>query len=230
MEHKEILIVDEQFPMLENVKRILQDQGYSVLPAPDALSALEELPGHRFDLIMVSLNGYEKDKLNLLKWAGRYSAQSKLIVVGYAKVTLPMDVFQIKVDDYILPPFTAVELSTRVDRCLNGNKVVPELDDTGCAHGGNVVHSPIHEILHIHNGLLSLEANFHSFIDQEINIFNSESIDKIYKISHELYSLINISENILYTMLTCYCGKDHNSMGAIFPQGFFQQNKITHLH
>ena len=126
MELKEILIVDEQFPMLANIQRILQDWGYSVILAPDARSALEKLPGHHFDLLLVSLNGYEEDKLNLLRWARRSSAQPKLMVVGYAKVTLPMEVFRIKVDDYILPPFTAKELSTRVDRCLNSGAKIQD--------------------------------------------------------------------------------------------------------
>ena len=36
MELKEILIVDEQFPMLENLQRILLDWGYVVILAPNA--------------------------------------------------------------------------------------------------------------------------------------------------------------------------------------------------
>ena len=69
MELKEILIVDEQFPMLVDIQRILQDWGYLVTLAPNPRSTLEELPGHGFDLLLVSLNGYEEDKLNLLRWA-----------------------------------------------------------------------------------------------------------------------------------------------------------------
>ena len=139
MELKEILIVDEQFPMLANLQRILQDRGYVVILAPEARSALAELPGHRFDLLLVSLNGYEEDKLNLLRWARRSSAQPKLMVVGYAKVTLPMEVFRIKVDDYILPPFTAQELSCRVDRCLNSAREIQDNTATGDEHIGNVI-------------------------------------------------------------------------------------------
>ena len=39
MEPKEILIVDEQFPMLANLQRLLQDRGYMVILAPKARSA-----------------------------------------------------------------------------------------------------------------------------------------------------------------------------------------------
>ena len=198
--------------------------------APNARSALEELPGHRFDLLLVSLNGYEEDKLNLLRWARRSSAQPKLMVVGYAKVTLPMDVFRIKVDDYILPPFTAQELSTRVDRCLNGGKVIPDTTETRDEHIANVINSFKKEIGNIHNGLLSLKSRFNLFIDQEINTFDDGTINKINEISYEFHLLISITESILHNMLTCHNGKCANATGKIFPQDFFKQNKITQLH
>ena len=230
MELKEILIVDEQFPMLVDIQRILQDWGYLVTLAPNARSALEELPGHRFDLLLVSLNGYEEDKLNLLRWARRSSAQPKLMVVGYAKVTLPMDVFRIKVDDYILPPFTAQELSTRVDRCLNGGKVIPDTTETRDEHIGNVINSFKQKIDDIHNGLISLKSSFNLFIDQEIDTFDDGTINNINEISYEFHLLISITESILHNMLTCYNGKCANATGKIFPQDFFKRNKVTQLH
>ncbi len=230
MEIKEILIVDEQFPMLANIQRILQDWGYVVKLAADARAALEELPDHRFDLLLVSLNGYEEDKLNLLRWAGRSSAQPKLMVVGYAKVTLPMEVFRIKVDDYVLPPFTAQELSTRVNRCLNGGKVIPDITETRDEHFGKVINSFQREIDNIHHGLLSLKSRFKLFIDQELNTFDDGTISKINDISYEFHLLINITESILHNMLSCYNGKCADATGKIFPQDFFKRTKITQLH
>ena len=230
MELKEILIVDEHFPMLEDLQRMIQERGYLVILALNALSALDELSDHKFDVILVSLKGYEKDKLNLLRWARRRSSQSKLIVVGYAKMTLPLDVFQIQVDDYILAPFTAKQLATRVDLCLNSDKEVLDIVEAKIDHIGNVLNSFKQKILNIHNGLLSLKANFNLIIDQKANKFDNKSIIKIYNISRKLNSLTDTTENILYNMLT-YCNEmNSNSMKNIFPQGLFKQNKITHLH
>ena len=230
MQAKEILIVDEQFPMLDHIQRILQDWGYTVTLAPDARLAQHELAGHHFDLILVSLNGYEKEKLNLLRRARKMSSRSRLMVVGYAKVTLPMEVFQIRVEDYILPPFTARELSTRVDRCLKDHEIIAESSENGAEHIGSVVNTFKQEILSIHNSLLSLKGNFDAYVDREINMLNNGSIDKIYGISHELNFLITITESILHNMLTCYNGKKSCSMGKIFPQDFFKQTKINQLH
>ena len=230
MELKEILIVDEQFPMLENLQRILLDWGYVVILAPNTRAALEALPGHRFDLILVSLNGYEEDKLNLLRWARRNSAQPKLMVVGYAKVTLPMEVFRIKVDDYLLPPFTAQELYSRVERCLNKDEVTLDITETGDERLDNILNSFEQEVVNIHNGLLALKSKFYSFIDQEMNAVNNISINKINDISYELHLLINITESIIYNLLTCYNEKDTNSTGNTFLQEFFKQNKSTKLH
>ena len=230
MEPKEILIVDEQFPMLANLQRILQDRGYVVILAPEARSALAKLPDHHFDLLLVSLNGYEEDKLNLLRWARRSSAQPKLMVVGYAKVTLPMEVFRIKVDDYILPPFTAQELSTRVDRCLNSGVKIQDNTATVDEHFGNVINYCKQEIGNIYNGLLLFKSKFNLFVDQEINTFNDSSINKINEISYELNLLISITESIFHSMLTCRNEQNFNATENIFPQDFFKLNKVTKLH
>jgi DNA-binding response OmpR family regulator len=230
MELKEILIVDDEFPMLEDLQCMLQERGHSVILAFDALSALDELSGHQFDVILVSLNGHEKDKLNLLRWARRRSSQCKLIVVGYAEVTLPIDVFQIQVDDYILAPFTVMELSNRVDRCLNSDKDIMDIVEAEIDHIGNMLSSFKQKILSIHNGILSLKANFNLLIDHEANKFNNRSIDKIYNISRELNSLTDTTENILYNMLTYRNESNYNEISNIFSQVFFKQNKITQLH
>jgi PleD family two-component response regulator len=123
MDLKEILIVDEKSSILRKISPILQDLGYLDILAQNALSACGDLHSYQFDLILVSLVCNEADKLNLVRWARKSSPQTKLIVVGNPNLTLPAEVFQLEVDDYLLMPFTAMELFTRVDRGLNGNRV-----------------------------------------------------------------------------------------------------------
>jgi PleD family two-component response regulator len=156
MDLKEILIVVEKSPIFRKISRILQDLGYLVILAPNALSACGDLHSYQFDLILVSLVCNEADKLNLMRWARKSSPQTKLIVVGNPNLTLPAEVFQIEVEDYLLMPFTAMELFTRVDRCLNGNRFVRGSNEEKTEQiNANVLNSFRHKIRNIHNGLLS---------------------------------------------------------------------------
>jgi PleD family two-component response regulator len=156
MDLKEILIVVEKSPIFRKISRILQDLGYLVILAPNAPSACGDLHSYQFDLILVSLVCNEADKLNLMRWARKSSPQTKLIVVGNPNLTLPAEVFQIEVDDYLLMPFTAMELFTRVDRCLNGNRFVRGSNEEKTEQiNANVLNSFRHKIRNTHNGLLS---------------------------------------------------------------------------
>jgi DNA-binding response OmpR family regulator len=223
MELKEILLVDEKSPILGNISRILQDWGYLVMVAPDAMTALENVQNFQFDLIVVSLGGNEVDKLNLMRWARRSSPQSKLIVVGSPKSTLPVEVFQFEVDDYLLAPFTAMELSTRVDRCLNDNNVVPgNPEEKADLINGSVLNSLIFKIRNIHNGLLSLKARVNTLIDQKYSLLADGNV---HKISHDILILTNVTENILYNMLVCCNEKEDSSIEMDYTADHF--NNIT---
>jgi PleD family two-component response regulator len=78
MDLKEILIVDEKSPIFRKISRILQDLGYLVILALNALSACGDLHSYQFDLILFSLVGNEANKLNLMRWARKSSSQTKL--------------------------------------------------------------------------------------------------------------------------------------------------------
>ena len=81
------------------------------------------------------------------------------MAVGYDKFTLPMEVFRIKVDDYILPPFTAQELSTRVDRCLNSGVKIQDNTATVDEHFGKVINYCKQKLVIFIMGFFSLNQN-----------------------------------------------------------------------
>ena len=125
MKLKEILLVDEKVPISSAIDFILQSKGYLVMLAPDAVTASEDLDNYCFDLMLVYLTGYEKDKLDLLRQANRRSPQTKVMIAANPqKMTLPLKAFQLEVDDYLLTPFSALELCRRVKHCLNQGKIL----------------------------------------------------------------------------------------------------------
>jgi DNA-binding response OmpR family regulator len=228
MELKEILLMDEKSPILGNSSRILQKWGYLVILAPDAMTALENVQNFQFDLIVVSMGGNEVDKLNLMRWARKISPQAKLIVVGNPSMTLPVEIFQVEVDDYLPAPFTAMELSMRVDRCLNGDKVVQgNLRDKADLINGNVMNSLRLKIRNIHNGLLSLKARVNTFLDQEYSFLADGSVTNVHEISHDIVMLTKVTENMLYNMLVCYNEKEDSSIEKGYTGDYF--NNIINI-
>lgn len=125
MKFKEILLVVGKVPIISAISFILQAKGYLVMRAPDVKTASSDLDNYCFDLMLVYLNGNETDKLDLLWQANRRSPQTKVMIVANPqRMTLPLEAFQMEVDDYLLTPFSAPELCRRVNHCLHKNKVL----------------------------------------------------------------------------------------------------------
>ena len=206
MELREILLVDEKSPIVGNISCILQDRGYLVMLAPDAMTAFEDVENYHFDLILVSLGGNEIEKLNLMRRAKRSSPQAKLIVVGNPNMTIPVEGFKFEVDDYLLAPFTAMELSMRVERCLRGdndNVVQGIPEEKADVINGLMLNSLRFKFRFIHNGLLSLKAHINTLIYPENNLLDDVNVSIVHEISHDLLMLTSPTENVLYNMLIC---------------------------
>jgi len=125
MKFKEILLVDGKVPIISAIGFILQSNGYLIVRAPDAETASEDLDNYCFDLIIVYLTGYEKDKINLLWQVNWRSPQTKVMIVANPqRMPLPLEAFQMAVDDYLLTPFSAPELCRRVNQCLHRSKIL----------------------------------------------------------------------------------------------------------
>ena len=204
MEPKSILLIGEQSPAMGKVSGILKDWGYRVSPAPEALTTWEDAQKLHFDLILVSLEGNEADKLQLMRRAKRRSPRAKLVVVGHPDMTLPREGFRVKVDDYLFASFSAREVSTRVARCLRGDKVVrhnPE--DKADAINGQVLNSLRFKIRDLHNGLLSLKAQVNMLMQEEHGLFDDGTVRQAQEISQELLNLTSVTGHILCNMLIC---------------------------
>jgi DNA-binding response OmpR family regulator len=231
MELKEILLVDEESPILRDIGRILQNWGYLVVLAPDARTALENVQKSQFDLILVSLGGNEGDKLNLVRWARRISPPTKLIVVGNPRTILPVEVFQVEVDDYFLPPFSAMELAIRVDRCLHGDKVVQgNPQDTADLINGKVLNSLKLKICNIHNGLLSMKARVNRLIDQEYSLFAEDRVANALEISQDIVMLTKVTEDMLYHMLISCNEKETSSIKQDYTTDHCNKIKYSQLN
>lgn len=210
---KEILLVDEKAPIISTIGFILQSKGHLVMLAPDAETAYEDLDNYYIDLILVYLTGDEKDKLDLLRRAKRNFSQSKVMVMANSKkMRLPIEAFQVEVDDYLFMPLSTQELCRRVDHCLGKNEVLKlEVNSADKADKINdrVLNALRLKFCDIHNTLFSLIAHLKIIVQENLDILDDSNLSQINKISHNLFQIKNITEEFLDHNMFCYNNKNN---------------------
>ena len=105
MRHKNILLVDDEKPILAALSNYLCKSGFSVQSASDGETALTQFRSTSFDLVitdfvMAGLNGIE-----LLKEIKNTSYETGVfILTGHGDLPLAIDALQSGADDFLLKP------------------------------------------------------------------------------------------------------------------------------
>jgi signal transduction histidine kinase len=121
----EILLLGDGSHLFRTMAWVLEYKGLSVQASGSPEAALEALVKKNYDLIIAKLSMEDMDNLDVLKRAKRMNPEVKVMVVsGNHEVTLPLEAYQIEIDDYILMPVSPTELWRRVNACLENLEVV----------------------------------------------------------------------------------------------------------
>ena len=136
-----ILLVEDDAPLLEVMRCLLEEEGYEVCPAVNGKQALDLFVSNRPDLVvsdimMPEMNGYE------LLEAIRVMPEGITVPFLFLSArTERSDVDRARslgVDDYLFKPFEAPELINAVRARLDRRRVI-ELFDTRTAHLQTVI-------------------------------------------------------------------------------------------
>jgi signal transduction histidine kinase len=124
---EDILIVNDGSPFLKTIGLILADKGHRTCVTNSPSEALGELARKYFRLVIVKLQGKAADCPALLSAVKDLNPKARLIILGN-DARLPVEVFQLAVDDYILLPCRPVEVWRRITSCLKALRgaAVPE--------------------------------------------------------------------------------------------------------
>ncbi len=119
---KRILVVEDDAPIREVVRRILNREGYAIDEAGDGQEALTKVKADHYgaivlDLMLPKLSGYE-----VLDYLTRERPNSKCVVIISAAPEREIN----KADPTIVKavlrkPFELQDLVQAVDRCVNGH-------------------------------------------------------------------------------------------------------------
>jgi|UniRef100_A0A7V6A3C3 CheY-like chemotaxis protein len=115
----EVLLVEDGTGVFEEIGGILQEQGFQVLLAPDATTALEEMGNYLLDVVMVGATRRDLSGLQVLDQAKCQNPEVVTIVLtrGYG-VDLPVEAYEADIDCYLGWPVLPGDLGRRLMNLL----------------------------------------------------------------------------------------------------------------
>lgn len=118
----EILVVEDGSGIFPTIGALLQGQGFQVILAPDADSALKEIGHDGVAAVIAGASPEQEHGLDLLGAVKALRAEVKtLVVTQLLNPALPTRAYEMDIDDYLHWPLTGTELSNRL-RGLLGQK------------------------------------------------------------------------------------------------------------
>nr|WP_319569754.1 response regulator [uncultured Draconibacterium sp.] len=121
---KRILVAEDNRLILETVAHSLSREGYEVIKAEDGKDCLTKLESNEVDMLitdlyMPNLNGLEV----ISKLHEFYKKLIPVMVLSAAGAEESvMKAFDLGADDYMVKPFSLIELNMRVKRLLSARK------------------------------------------------------------------------------------------------------------
>ncbi len=113
-----MLVVDDE-PMLRNLlSRLLRMEGYDVIEAADGEAALDLVQERRPDLVLLDVMIPARDGLDVLGDLRKTSEVPVILVSALGEEADRVLGLKMGADDYVVKPFSAAELSARIESVL----------------------------------------------------------------------------------------------------------------
>jgi two-component system alkaline phosphatase synthesis response regulator PhoP len=115
---KTILVVDDEFKIVQIARDYLEHAGFSVLTAGDGKSALAAARSAKPDLVILDLGLPEMDGLDVTRALRKDSDVPIIMLTARGEETDKLIGLELGADDYITKPFSPKELVARVRTLL----------------------------------------------------------------------------------------------------------------
>lgn len=117
-----ILIVDDDYDMLELIHRNLKSLDYHVYKASSVTEAIEILKDSTIDLLITDLQMPGINGIELIKYAKEHIPDlPKLVITGYPSVDSVLNSLKAGAIDYLVKPFTNDEFRSAVQKSIISN-------------------------------------------------------------------------------------------------------------
>ena len=123
MKGESVLVVDDSLEMLELLQRQLKGMDLVTFRASNVPDAIELLKYTSVDLLITDLQMPEINGMQLVHYVKEhYPELPVLVVTGYPSISGAVEAVKSGVIDYLVKPFTQLELSQSVENCLQKNR------------------------------------------------------------------------------------------------------------
>jgi len=114
-----ILLVDDDYALQQQVKRLLENQRYVVVTANDGDEALERMSETGFDVVILDIMMPKIDGLTALKQLRKAKIDTRvLLLTARGDVADKVNGLDLGADDYLVKPFSSDELLARMRALL----------------------------------------------------------------------------------------------------------------
>lgn len=135
---KHILVVDDDTRIRELISEYLQEQGYIITTAEDALTAEQALQLFHLDLLIVDVMMPVKTGFQFIQELRQSSYQTPAIMLtAMADIDDRITGFESGADDYLAKPFDPRELVFRIESILK--RATPSLQNTDNANANDMI-------------------------------------------------------------------------------------------
>uniref|UniRef100_UPI00404A55F0 sigma-54-dependent transcriptional regulator n=1 Tax=Flavobacterium sp. TaxID=239 RepID=UPI00404A55F0 len=123
LKKENILIVDDNYDMLELLQRNLKELNFHTYKASSVVEAIDVLKTSVIDLLITDLQMPEINGIELIKYTDEHFPNiPKLVVTGFPSVDTAISAVKSGASDYLTKPFTFEELKKAIHNCLKNNK------------------------------------------------------------------------------------------------------------
>ena len=113
-----VLVVDDEAAVRTLLKRLLTMQNYEVVEAEDGPTALKLLDAERPDIVLLDVSLPTQDGLEVLAQIRKDSDVPVILVTARGAESDRVVGLRMGADDYVVKPFSAAELSARIESVL----------------------------------------------------------------------------------------------------------------
>ena len=125
-----LLLVDDDFQVLESMADWLRDQGLGVDTTTSYVEALELLTSKSYDLLLADIRLQDGDGFDLLEQSLRRRPETQVILItGYGTADSAIDAIRAGAFDYLTKPLIDDELLMAIERALSQRKMLAENTD-----------------------------------------------------------------------------------------------------
>lgn len=131
LKKENILIVDDNYDMLELLQRNLKAANYHTYKASSVTEAIDVLKYSPIDLLITDLQMPGINGIELIKFADEhYPSVPKLVVTGYPSVESALTAVKSGALEYLIKPFTSDELKKAVDSAFKNSTTAAKKNNT----------------------------------------------------------------------------------------------------